>query len=268
MEDIIIKSSDFKPEDSNLQQLLLEVDEAGYKYAIIQDKSVKLLGRQSSYPFSEEYDLFETSFAQIKVSLTTKSFTFLPEIYFNPTLENKLKAFINFDNQHEKIFESLINKIDIRSVYAFKDSQIKEVETLLKNPTLYPQFLPFYTGATQLAAKTLHPEIFINFKKEHLEVLILKNGELFFYNIFEIKNKEELKYFIMLILQEKQINAKETNLKISGDIQLDSIFFKEIDQLFTDCTLIDDIPYIHTDENFKEVSIHQFFSLLSLYLCE
>jgi hypothetical protein len=268
MEDIIIKSSDFTLEDSNLQQLLLEVDETGYKYAIVQDTSVKLLGRQSAHSFSSENDLFKGNFAQIKVSLTTKSFTFLPEIYFNPTLENKLKAFINFDDQHEKIFESLINKIDIRSVYTFKNTQIKEVETLLKNTSLYPQFLPFYIGATQIAAKTLHPEIFINFKKEHLEVLILKNGELFFYNIFEIKNKEELKYFIMLVLQEKQINAKETSLKISGDIQLESIFFKEIDQLFTDCTLINHIPFIHTDENFKEVSMHQFFSLLSLSLCE
>ncbi|KHJ39176.1 hypothetical protein PBAC_04880 [Pedobacter glucosidilyticus] len=268
MEDIIIKSSDFTPEDSNLQQLLLEVDETGYKYAIVQNQSVKLIGHHSSAKFSDNHDLFKTNFAQVKVSLTTKSFTFLPEIYFNQALAHKLKAFINFDEQHESILECLINKIDIRSVYTFKNTQLKAVNASFENPVYFPQFLPIYVGAIQIAAKTLHPEMFLNFKKEHLEILILKNGELFFYNIFEIKNKEELKYFIMLVLQEKEINAKETSIRLSGNIQTESSYFKEIDQLFTDCALVDTLPFIDADENFTEKPMHQFFSLLSLSLCE
>lgn len=268
MEDIIIKSSDFKPEDSNLQQLLLEVDETGYKYAIVQNQTVKLISNHTSGNFSDHHDLFKTNFAQVKIALTTKSFTFLPEIYFNQALEHKLKAFINFDEQHESIFECLINKIDIRSVYTFKNTQLNAVKTSFDNAIHFPQFIPFYLGAAQIAAKTLHPEIFLNFKKEHLEILILKNGELFFYNIFEIKNKEELKYYIMLVLQEKKINAKETSIRLSGNIQTESSYFKEIDQLFTDCALADILPFIDVDENFAGKPMHQFFSLLSLSLCE
>ncbi|WP_304067229.1 DUF3822 family protein [Pedobacter glucosidilyticus] len=268
MEDIIIQSADFNPENSNLQQLVLELDETGYQYAIVQNQSLKLVGYHPSHSFSHHHDLFKSDFAQVKVSIMTKSFTFIPELHFNEAIEAKLKAIIGFDPYQESVFKRLIPRTDIHAVYTFKHTQIEEANRYLQDAKLYPQFIPLYVGTKQLHTETSYPEMFLNFKKEHGEVLILKHGELFFYNIFEIKNQEELKYFLMLIIQEKHINTKETPLKLSGNIDSGHVYFNEITHLFTDVTLIKDIPFITADENFTEAPLHHFFSLLSMALCE
>ncbi len=271
MSDKIILSVDGF-EDLNLKdlELYLEIGLNSYNYAIINpsDKGVKSIAHKPTVIYNDLNDsILQGSFAKTKISLPTQKFTFIPsEIYNHKDLDNYSKYIQPSDN--DKVLTKSLEKSGLIVIYALPELQLDKLSTIFPNAEIFPQLMPFYNGITYAFSQIGFSQLFINIKQGFVEIIILKDHQFQFYNVFEYQNDDELLYFILLSVQQNKIKPVSVTVKVSGEIQQFGDTFKKIVKQFprTEVTDQDSLPLFYN--GLGQPVMPRFFSLLSLHLCE
>lgn len=253
-----IKVSDFVFSDSYL--LLLEVNGNSSNYAIIdtEDNSLKEIGSTDINLSDTNHILYQYNFSNIKVSGITKSFAFIPNELHSETED--LAAFAGIDISREKVFCSELDEY-IKNIYSLDAKFVGFFEDNFDDARLYPQMLSFYKGCEP------NDGYFANIKEGNVELLLIKEGRLLFYNIFEYQNDEELQYFVLLVAQQHELDNNSAALKISGEVAEYSLSFERLKTIFPKIEF--NMPTgIEISEDFANINLHRYFSLLNLRLCE
>jgi hypothetical protein len=271
MSDKIILSVDGF-EDLNLKdfELYLEIGLNSYNYAIIDqtDKSVKSIAHKPSFVFNDlDGSVLQGNFARTKISLPTHKFTFIPsEIYRLKDLDNYSKYIQPSDN--DKVLTKSLEKSGITVIYALPELQLDKLGSIFPNAEIFPQLIPFYSGITYAFNQIPFSQLFLNIRQGFVEIIILKDHQFQFYNVFEYQNDDELLYFALLAVQQNKVKPASVTVKVSGDIQQFGDTFKKIVKQFprTEVTDQDSLPLFYN--GLGQSVMPRFFSLLSLHLCE
>ena len=101
---------------------------------------------------------------------------------------------------------------------------------------------------------------YIHVSKSTFDIVIIKNSNLQFFNIFEYKTKEDFMYYVLFTLEQLELSTEETLVSILGDIEEDSDLYRLI------YTYIRNIDFLSSKNavfnNQKEISKHSNFILL------
>ena len=101
---------------------------------------------------------------------------------------------------------------------------------------------------------------YIHVSKSTLDIVIIKNSNLQFFNIFEYKTKEDFMYYVLFTLEQLELSTEETLVSILGDIEEDSDLYRLI------YTYIRNIDFLSSKNavfnNQKEISKHSNFILI------
>ena len=68
---------------------------------------------------------------------------------------------------------------------------------------------------------------FVNIQLDSIQILIFKNKKLQLYNNFEIKEKEDIIYFLLLSIEQNKIDNKKTKISLHGIIKNDTYVLLE-----------------------------------------
>ncbi len=68
---------------------------------------------------------------------------------------------------------------------------------------------------------------FVNIQLDSIQILIFKNKKLQLYNNFEIKEKEDIIYFLLLSIEQNKIDNKKTKISLHGIIKNDTYLLLE-----------------------------------------
>ena len=191
---IFIKADDF--ELSSSYNLFIELNENSFNYAIFNpdDSSLKALGTSEGSIFDNNDEIFSFNYSNILISTITKSFTFVPEVHYNDSLEETFVSFLQADMHSEEVFSNFLDQQNIRNIYALNTSLLEKLNLVFTNAKIFTQINPLYEGCI-LNEKS---EVFLNIKDEHFELLIIKNKELA-YSIFLI-SKTTMRFCISYCL--------------------------------------------------------------------
>src|SRR5690606_18148204 len=218
-------------------------------------------GTSESSIFSTNDELFSFNFSTILIITLTKSFTFIPEVHYNDKLEHTFVSFLQADMQSEEIFSNFLHKQDIRNIYTLNTTLLEKLNQVFSNAKIFTQINPLYEGCIL----NENSEVFLNIKDEHFELLIIKNRELAYYNIFEFKNNDEILYFLLLALQEKELNP--SGISVSGNVNESADLYSKLKNSFVNIDFNVPQGKLQIGEEFNQVNLHRYFSLLSLHLC-
>ena len=101
---------------------------------------------------------------------------------------------------------------------------------------------------------------YIHVSKSTFDIVIIKNSNLQFFNIFEYKTKEDFMYYVLFTLEQLDLSTEETLVSILGDMEEDSDLFRLM------YTYIRNIDFLSSKNavfnNQKEISKHSNFILL------
>jgi len=101
---------------------------------------------------------------------------------------------------------------------------------------------------------------YIHVSKSTFDIVIIKNSNLQFFNIFEYKTKEDFMYYVLFTLEQLELSTEETLVTVLGDIEEDSDLFRLM------YTYIRNIDFLSSKNavfnNQKEISKHSNFILL------
>jgi len=101
---------------------------------------------------------------------------------------------------------------------------------------------------------------YIHVSKSTFDIVIIKNSNLQFFNIFEYRTKEDFMYYVLFTLEQLELSTEETLVTVLGDIEEDSDLFRLM------YTYIRNIDFLSSKNavfnNQKEISKHSNFILL------
>jgi Protein of unknown function (DUF3822) len=79
---------------------------------------------------------------------------------------------------------------------------------------------------TLAQAPTDGAEVFVNVRREYVQVLVYERRNLLFFNTFNFKKPNDLLYFTLLGYEQCQLNPDKTQLTVTGELLTDSDIFR------------------------------------------
>ncbi|WP_207425935.1 DUF3822 family protein [Pedobacter sp. SYSU D00535] len=209
------------------------------------------------------YPYINSNYANVKVTLETSQFTFIPEMLFQ---ESELNNYATLLGAGEIQAESrLVKEAQMRNIFALPADLQATVKKHLPAAQFYSQADPLITGS--LKTYPGH-HLILNFNATSFEALLLSEKGLVFYNTFQIETPDDFNYYLLFLMEQLQLQAELTPIVLMGEIERGSENHRRIKKYFStihfgDCRQVTGIP-----ETFKSLPSHRFFSLFSLSLCE
>ena len=68
---------------------------------------------------------------------------------------------------------------------------------------------------------------FVNIQLDSIQIILFKNKKLLLYNNFEIKEKEDIIYFLLLSMEQNKIDNNKTKISLHGIIKKDTYLLLE-----------------------------------------
>jgi hypothetical protein len=269
---ILLVDPEFDPSTAPDCNLLLKITSDSFSYAVI-DKSSKQLKAVFDHQECEDVvtDLLAAlkndsylrlPFGEIKVSVYTPNAIAVPDDLFD---SEQLDNYANFftETQSDILYTQPFARFGFTSVFNLEQFTEELLDTYLVNAARYEQNAPVLALGSPLAGISL----VLDFTVGSFNALLVNDEKLIFQNSFQMENPEEFNYYLLLLIQELQINTADTHVLISGIIHEEDGYYLCLQKYFSDIrfnlppagdidhTILDDMP------------AHYYSSLLALDLC-
>lgn len=268
---ILLIDPNFEPANSINLNLLVKIGADTFSYAII-DNEQKLVHAvydeqecESGYEKLKERlktDAYLTlAYKNVKVATYTQNIIFVPQELFN---ENEValhtKFFAEADAQNVYVQPSL--QQNIHTIFSIPQSLEKVINENWSNSIKLQQ----NSGLFELANQIIGEGIIIDFTVGSFQFLYLKAGKIAFTQSYQFEDIEELTYYLLLIVNQLDIDAKQTIIKTSGIIHEDDSKWKVLLQYFNKVELLSISSDLDT-HILDDMPAHYYTSLLALQQC-
>lgn len=207
------------------------------------------------------------SYNQVKISIQTTKFTFIPsELY----AESDVDSYALFANPlpGDDVLIKEITSLQIKNIAAVDKSLRKYITNNFKAPLIFNQIDPLVESSLKLYHTGPKDTLSIHFNSDSFEILVLKDSKLLYYNLFSTESLNEFNYFLLGVIRDLQLKNFNTNVTLSGEINQYQNVYQCVQKYFSYVSFADSGMLIRQTSIFRDVSPHQFFSLISLNLCE
>ena len=271
-----LKDDRFDTARSREMQLLIRVAPKRISYAIVNEKENRLLVLYDSstsvniedtlYDLTTEYEYLRSTFSRIKVSVQTTNFTLIPLQYYTI---NDLAAYEQVIHAHEetKTFITTVFQGGINCISALEMASIAPLIGAFSEVKLLSQAEPLIEGSFKIDGLNTH-KLVLQFNEESFEAYLGTADKLLFYNLFTIENADDFNYFLLNILQQMEIEPSEISVTLCGYIDSGDANYRRVEKYFTDIQFADSTILTTFSPTFEQLPKHQYYSLLSLILCE
>ncbi|MNK03548.1 hypothetical protein D3C87_213970 [compost metagenome] len=253
--------------------LLLKITPDSFSYAII-DKGSRQL--KAVYDEQEcehvpamlanklKNDVYLTlAFKEIKAAVYTENSINIPNELFDPKQLNQYAKFFT-EAQSNTLYTRPFKTFGFTSIFTLQQFTEETLATSLNNCKLYAQNAPVLA----LAAQHNKTSLVLDFTASSFNALYSTAEKLIFQNYYQTDNAEEFNYYLLLIINQLNINTADTEVQLSGIIHSGDDYYQCITKYFSninfslppakeiDHKILDDMP------------AHYYSSLLALDLCE
>lgn len=237
------KNSSSDIADKNFQKLSIQVSLNGLSFCIV-DTIGNTIVSQDSIVFEEErspyglqkgllalvekHKIAESHFSEVIVVHRNKLFTLVPKSLFE---ESEIANYLKFNTKilaNDHIAYDELENYDIINVY---------VPFVNVNNYIYDLFGEFtfkHSGTVMVESllssqnSTYTPSCFVHIAHNQMEVTIMAQKKLVFYNSFDFNSKEDFIYYLLFTFEQLQLDTEKTKLNLFGDIE-------EGDRIFNIC---------------------------------
>ena len=242
--------------------LLLQIYPATFSYAIVFEDKLQAWAKDCELLVLDdpgsEHELLNYEYKKVVAGLQSTGFTLVPNALYN---ENRIADFARFLDvkPNEKIFAQpldadnhIIYKVDERVV------ETAAIYGLRKTVFINKGWINAIAGNNPS-----NETFYLNVDKEQVDILNFNNGKIRFYNSFSFANPDELVYYAALVAQQLQLQPKDINLVVSGDIEETDENASRLSEFFASV----ERNYLNVLHFPLEVTANQLPALAALSLC-
>ena len=176
-----------------------------------------------------EKQWLKEKFLKVFLLIDNQYSTLIPPPLF---IEEKLNKYLQFNHPVAEGQVSVFNKLNNSNIISvFSLPQV--IVDLAKN--LWPNVQFFHCSSAIIESlninfknKLSNYTLFLNVRDETYDLVYFKNNKLHFYNSFRYNTKEDFIYFLLIAIEELQLNPEEIELILIGNIDKSSILFEMV----------------------------------------
>lgn len=270
-----LKVNDFPPGQAENCELLIRISTGRLSFAVINTEQNLLKALFDSVLFSSvaetfnglwnQNDYLSYTFRKVKIATETFNFTFIPSDLYSDDSLPVYQNFINSTGQVKHIVKNM-KEAKIKTVASIDEQLIVPLLAKFPQASLYTQSESILEGSLKYLSE--NKTLVLQFNSGTFEALVVSSHEIIFYNIFSSPTTDDFNYYLLLIMQQLELNPSDVTVTLMGEIEKYSENYRRVSKYFNNITFAESAKFFNYPEAFKLVPSHQFFSLLSLSLCE
>jgi hypothetical protein len=229
--------------DLSFIKLSIQISLNGLSFCVLDSISNTII-KQESTTFSEELIPFQVlkklkevlenneidkmSFSNVTIIHRNTFFSLIPKALFD---EKEVANYLKFNTKilaNDLIAWDEILNFDIINVYV----PFVNINNYIYG--LYGEFV-FQHNGTVLIQSLLNnfdggkePVCYVHVLEQQLDIIVIANKKLLFYNSFNFNTKEDFIYYVLFVIEQLKLDVETIKLKLFGNIEED-------DQLFNVC---------------------------------
>ncbi|TCC94629.1 DUF3822 family protein [Pedobacter hiemivivus] len=270
---ILLVDPDFDLNTAADCDLLLKITPDSFSYAII-DKGSRQL--KAVYDEQEcdnvpamlaaklKNDVYLTlAFKEIKAAVYTENSINIPNELFDPEQLNQYAKFFT-EAPSNNLYTRPFKTFGFTSIFTLQQFTEETLAASLNNCKLYTQNAPVLA----LAAQNNKTSLLLDFTASSFNALYRTGEKLIFQNYYQTDNAEEFNYYLLLIVNQLNINTADTEIQLSGIIHSGDDYYQCIAKYFSDINF--NLPPAKEIDHkiLDDMPAHYYSSLLALDLCE
>ena len=226
---------------------------------------LQFLSRKVETIFDQEEKL-NASFKGVSIIYSTNKATLIPKEYTASASFLKIASVTNDTNRHEDIGTDEIPGFSYQLVYNYP----KELMALLHRKYTDFKFchksIPLIASAVDQRTEKKNT-LLINFEKNYIRMVALKDMQIELYNSFYFKNESDFLYYTLNTWQSLQFDPQHDEILLGGYVADDSSFVRQLKKYIGNVLFLKPSADFNYGNIFEKIQKHQFVSLLNTYPC-
>jgi len=242
--------------------LLLQINANSFNYAITSNK--QLLSWVENYPLDELKDpqalrdILTANYKQVIIGLASTGFTLLPNSLFDKDYVVDIARLLDVRDNEDVYFQQ-VNKYNI-IIYKVNQDLTANLSDF-DNPAVNYKAKGWITAIGN--NEPADTNLYVNIEDDTAEFLNFSDANIRFYNTFTYTNHEELAYYTAFVAQELNLDAQNTTIVISGNVNQTDKCVTYLSEFYNEVKL----NTIELLELPQSVDSHKILTLAALLLC-
>lgn len=270
---ILLIDPAFDPSASVNCNLLIKVGIDSFSYAIVNkeinkiiavfdeqecgDASKKLNERLKNDPY------LALTYNEIKIAVYTENNISLPNGLFENENQLNLNAQFFAKPHSENLYTTNHANFGFTAVFSFSKVTDEMINAALANSKKYHP----HASLLKLAENIADTSLLIDFTAGSISVLYIKQKQVVFQQCYEIENTEEFNYYLLLMINQLNIDLGETSAYLTGIIHIDDEKYNCLKQYFSTVHFLDFVDFNLDQQIIEDMPFHYYTTLLTLDQC-
>ncbi len=263
---------EFDAEKSSQYRMAIQFALGGLSFALLDASKQNLVGLEfyQTELLTDSNDLFRTLERSLESkSLNNKDFqsvtclidnrfcAVVPEPLFNKADQAKYLDFgFQLPEGYTIVSESLASA-QCHIVFAFQKALQDMILTKWKGAKISHSSSIFINS---MMKNDIQSGVFIQVRNRDFDMLIKKDGKLFFFNNFKFNTKEDFAYFLLFAMEQNHCSGQETPVCFSGLIRPASEIIDLCGRYIKDIRFVEDPHSLHVSKALEEVPYQYYFT--------
>lgn len=208
--------------------------------------------------------------AQIRCEVHQSAYTLIPVSLFDT---QKPEAYFNLVGQLDSGSEQLLyythtslDLVVLFNVNMLLSNQIRALQSQART-TIVHGVSAFIEGVLHTQPRASVIRTFILVEPQQATVLLVREGAILFCNSFYFTSPEDFIYYVLLVLQEHQLNPELEPVVIWGEMTPDSALFSILQKYIRHASLGKRPTSLSYSYRLEDFFPHRYFDVYSLALC-
>ena len=263
---------EFDAEKSSQYRMAIQFALGGLSFALLDASKHNLVGLEfyQTELLTDSNDLFRTlersleskglnnkDFQSVTCLIDNRFCAVVPEPLFNKADQTKYLDFgFQLPEGYTIVSESLASE-QCHIVFAFPKALQDMILTKWKGAKITHSSSIFINS---MMKNDIQSGVFIQVRNRDFNMLIKKDGKLFFFNNFKFNTKEDFAYFLLFAMEQNHCSGQETPVCFSGLIRPASEIIDLCGRYIKDIRFVEDPHSLHVSKALKEVPYQYYFT--------
>jgi len=211
-----------------------------------------------SYPFKSVVLMYQNTFS-----------TLIPHPLFSEEQSSLYLEFNQPEEENSRIVNDKLKNNQAVNIYYLPNPVVEKIKSIWPNIKIL-HFSTALIESLSINFKNIADDktLFVNLREDCFDVVYFKENKLHFYNSFKFLTKEDFIYFLLITIDQLNLNPENINLIISGKIDKQDENYNMINQYIKNYTLIPRNKNYGYSYVLDELRYHQYYVLFNALQCE
>ena len=208
-------------------------------------------------------------YQEIKIMFEGQQMSLVPNPLFEAKQAPEYLRFNHFLDADDKICHDHLPNLDAVNVFSIPGNIVKLLNQFFPGIRIN-HFSSALIESLLIRNKNLGEGhmIFVNLRKQWLDIIVLDGRKLLFFNSFQYRTKEDFAYYLIYVIEQLNMNPEKVELVLMGEILKVSDIYDITFKYVRNLKFINRAEEYNYSYVFDEIPGHFYYNLLNLQRCE